>query len=152
MHVTSASRRWVLLGASAALLVALGTAQVSAGRRAASDAPALPTAVVENLVSQTPSVSADGRLVAYAGAPSSPTDQRTSTVWLKDRADGSVIELTTQPTDIRVGNSVWPVVSADGCSVTVVTEFAYDLFRDDDAGTRWDVYRQVLPLCGGIPG
>ena len=152
MHGTSTSRRWALLGAAAAVIVALGTAQAAAVRRAPAEQPGLPRAVVANIASQTPSVSGDGRLVVYAGASTTAGDPRTSTIWLTDRADGSVVELTTQPGDIRPGNSLWPVVSADGCSVTVITELAYDLFRDDDGGTRWDVYRQVLPACGGTPG
>ncbi|MEZ5256715.1 MAG: hypothetical protein R2705_07445 [Ilumatobacteraceae bacterium] len=35
----------------------------------------------------------------------------------------------------------------DGCTLVVVTELAYDVFRDDDRGTRWDTYRTVLPEC-----
>ena len=47
----------------------------------------------------------------------------------------------------RTGRSVHPAISADGCTVAVVTELAFDLFRDDDHGERWDVYRRVLPGC-----
>ena len=134
------------------MLAALGVSQATAGSSAPQAAPQLPSAVVENISSQTPTVSADGRLVVYAGAPAAVGDQRASSIWLKDRADGSVIELTEQSPDIRAGESVWPVLSADGCSVTVITELAYDLFRDDDVGSRWDVYRLLLPACGGRLG
>ena len=152
MHNTSTPRRWLLLGGAAAVLTALGVSQAAAGRPAPQSSPQLPAAAVENTASQTPSVSADGRLVVYAGAPTDAGDKRTSTTWLKDRADGSVVELTSQSPDIRPGETVWPVISADGCSVTVITELAYDLFRDDDTGARWDVYRLLLPACGGQLG
>ena len=152
MHITSAIRRWLHIGSAAAVLAALGVSQATAGSSAPQAAPQLPSAVVENISSQTPTVSADGRLVVYAGAPAAVGDQRASSIWLKDRADGSVIELTEQSPDIRAGESVWPVLSADGCSVTVITELAYDLFRDDDVGSRWDVYRLLLPACGGRLG
>lgn len=152
MHITSTSRRWLLLGGAAALLTALGVSQAAAGRPAPSRSAQLPAAIVENAASQTPSVSADGRLVVYAGVPTETGDARVSTTWLKDRADGSVVELTAQSSDIRPGESVWPVISADGCTVTVITELAYDLFRDDDTGARWDVYRVLLPACGGEMG
>ncbi len=152
MHITSIPRRWLLLAGAAAVLTALGTSQAAAGRAASPASPRLPSAAIENTASQTPSVSADGRLVVYAGAPTDSGDTRKSTTWLKDRSDGSVVELTAQSPDIRPGESVWPVISADGCSVTVITELAYDLFRDDDTGARWDVYRVLLPACGGDLG
>jgi len=152
MQRTSSLRRWVLLGSVAAVAVALGASQVAAGRRALPVPSALPAATVENVSSQTPTVSADGHLVVYAGAPAVAGDGRTSTIWLKDRTADTVTELTAPTPDIRQGNSVWPVLSSDGCSVTVVTELAYDLFRDDDTGARWDVYRLLLPACGGQPG
>ena len=44
------------------------------------------------------------------------------------------------------------MLSGDGCSIVVVTELALDVFRDDDTGLRWDVYRQRLEHCGGTPG
>ncbi|MGB8857983.1 MAG: choice-of-anchor D domain-containing protein, partial [Ilumatobacteraceae bacterium] len=149
---SSTTRRWLLLGSAAAVLTALGVTQAAAGRTASPASPVLPVAAVENADSQTPSVSADGQLVAYSGSPSTPGDERTSTVWLRNRAAHTLYELTTPTPDIRIGNSVWPVVSADGCSVTVITEMAYDLFRDDDGGSRWDVYRLLLPECGGELG
>ena len=152
MHITSTHRRWLLLGGAAAVITALGATQAAAGRTAPMAGPQLPSAVIENTASQTPSVSADGRLVVYAGAPTTPGDARVSTTWIKDRADGTVYELTGKSPDIRPGESLWPVISADGCSVTVITELAYDLFRDDDAGARWDVYRLLLPSCGGELG
>ncbi len=152
MLITSTHRRWLLLGGAAAVLTALGVSQAAAGRPAPQVAPQLPSAAVESTESQTPSVSADGRLVVYAGAPADTNDPRESTTWLKDRSDGSIYELTSQSPDIRPGESVWPVISADGCSVTVITQLAYDLFRDDDTGARWDVYRLLLPSCGGALG
>jgi len=152
MHISSTPRRWLLLGGAAAVLTALGVSQAAAVRSAPQASPQLPTAIVESTASQTPSVSADGRLVVYAGAPTGASDTRTSTTWLKDRASGSVVELTVPSPDIRPGESIWPVISADGCSVTVITELAYDLFRDENTGSRWDVYRLLLPACGGELG
>jgi len=152
MLITSTPRRWLLLGGAAAVLTALGTSQAAAGPDAPQVSPRLPLAAIENTSSQTPSVSSDGRLVVYAGAPTESGDTRESTTWLRDRSDGSVVELTAQSPDIPPGESVWPVISADGCSVTVITELAYDLFRDDDTGARWDVYRVLLPACGGELG
>jgi hypothetical protein len=108
-----------------------------------------------------PTVSDDGRWVVYEGLPVDDTVgangvPRMSTVYLRDRTPGpddlAVVELTAASDDIRSGDSVRPVISGDGCAVVVVTELAYDLFRDDDAGSRWDVYRLVLPHCGGTPG
>jgi hypothetical protein len=108
-----------------------------------------------------PTVSDDGRWVVFEGLPVDDTVgangvPRTSTVYLRDRTPGpddpAVVELTAASDDIRSGDSVRPVISGDGCAVVVVTELAYDLFRDDDAGSRWDVYRLVLPHCGGTPG
>jgi hypothetical protein len=105
-----------------------------------------------------PTVSGDGRFVAYQGLPGggdpeiAATDSRTSTVYLTDRESGSTIEVTVVPEGLRAGNSVHPVLSGDGCSIVVVTELALDVFRDDDTGLRWDVYRQRLEHCGGLPG
>ncbi len=134
------------------MLVTLGISQVAAERRAPDPVPAVPTATVEFVASQTPSVSADGRYVVYAGPPTTADDTRTSTVFLQDRMLDTVVELTAPVEGIRAGNSVWPAISADGCSVAVITEFAYDLFRDDDAGERWDTYKLELPECGGEAG
>jgi hypothetical protein len=108
-----------------------------------------------------PTVSDDGRWVVYEGLPVDDTVgangvPRTSTVYLRDRRPGpddpALVELTAVTDDIRSGDSVRPVISGDSCVVVVVTELAYDLFRDDDEGSRWDVYRLVLPHCGGTPG
>jgi hypothetical protein len=35
--------------------------------------------------------------------------------------------------------------------IAAVTEIPFDLFRDDDRDNRWDVYRLVVPECGGQP-
>ncbi len=104
------------------------------------------------------SVSGDGRFVAYQGPPGNgdpavaAVDQRTSTVYLSDRESASAVEVTVVPEGQRPGNSIHPVLSGDGCSIVVVTELALDVFRDDDTGLRWDVYRQRLEHCGGTPG
>jgi len=164
MHLqrsTYPRRRAIFVGLGV-LLTALGATQVAADRRApAQSTQQLPMAFVESVRSQTPTVSADGRWVAYSGLRESqatdPVNQsitvlQENTTWLKDRADNSLIDLSPRRAELRVGNTVWPVISGDGCTVTVVTELALDLFRDDDLGNRWDVYRLLLPHCDGEPG
>ncbi len=139
----------------------------------ASDVDARPIVLVDQAVSvdafsaiapaaqalgSSASISGDGRFVAYEGVPGggdpaiAATDPRTSTVYLTDRETATTIEITVVPQGQRSGNSIRPVLSGDGCSVVVVTELALDVFRDDDTGLRWDVYRQRLEHCGGIPG
>ena len=104
------------------------------------------------------SVSGDGRFVAFQALPGggdpavAAVDSRTSTVYLTDRETSTTVEVTVVPAGLRPGNSIHPVLSGDGCSIVVVTELALDVFRDDDTGLRWDVYRQRLEHCGGIPG
>jgi len=131
--------------------MALGVTGAKAGRQL-SASPQAPVIAVEAAAAEHPSVSADGKWVVYAGSPATADDPRTSTVWLKDREAGGVTELSPIVDGVRVGNTVMPTISGDGCAVAVVTEMAYDLFRDDDQGARWDVYRLVLPQCGGEPG
>ena len=103
-------------------------------------------------------VSGDGRFVAFEALPGAgdpavaATDSRTSTVYLTDRETSTTVEVTVVPAGLRPGNSIHPVLSGDGCSIVVVTELALDVFRDDDTGLRWDVYRQRLEHCGGAPG
>lgn len=98
-----------------------------------------------------PTVSGDGRFVVFEAAPGDG-DSRTSTVYLTDREAATTVEVTTVPEGLREGSSIHPVLSGDGCSIVVVTELALDVFRDDDTGLRWDVYRQRLEHCGGTPG
>jgi len=145
MNRLGAARRWLLLGGAAALAATVGVAHVAAEWRAAVSTSA-------PVAGQTPSVSADGRFVVYSGAPADMSDGHTSTVYLRDRLMGWVTELTKSVPGLRPGNSVMPVISADGCTVAVVTEYAFDLFRDDDNGDRWDVYTERLPSCGGTLG
>jgi Tol biopolymer transport system component len=99
------------------------------------------------------SVSGDGRFVVFQGPPADPaSDSRALTIWLTDLADGSTTDLVPRPDAVRAGTSLNASISGDGCSVVMVTEMALDVFRDDDSGRRWDVYRLVLPNCGGTPG
>ena len=153
MKRMSVSSRRLLLGGTALALAALGTSQVAAHRRAE---PAEPPLVVDEvvlpLIADMPSVSGDGHLIAYAGRPAEATDQRVRTIWLRDTVAGTVTELTPLIAGARAGESAWPVLSTDGCSVTFLTQVPFDLFRDDDGGSRWDVYRQQLPACGGTLG
>jgi hypothetical protein len=97
-------------------------------------------------------VSGDGRFVASQARPADETDPRTSTIVLTDRETGVTREMTVVPQGARSGDSVHPVLSGDGCSLVVVTQLALDVFRDDDTGDRWDVYRLRLEHCGGTPG
>ena len=87
------------------------------------------------------------RFRATVGSWSSPALRRPkatsarSTVWLRDRSNGGEIELTQPQPGARIGDSTFPVISGDGCYAAVLTEMPFDLFRDDDTGDRWDVYR-----------
>lgn len=161
MQRSSSPRRRALLLGLGVSLTALGATQVAADRRAtAQPRPQAPVAVVESVVSQTPSVSADGRWVVYAGVRelraadpvSDAVAVQENTVWLKDREHDVLIDLTPSSDSLRGGRTVWPVISGDACTLTVITELALDLFRDDDNGARWDVYRLLLPHCDGESG
>lgn len=94
-----------------------------------------------------PSISGDGRWLVYV-----TLDGERRTVVRRDLELGIDEELTPVPAGVRSGHSVQPVVSDDGCVVAVTTELPLDLFRDDDRGERWDVYRLVVPECEGTPG
>ena len=144
-------RRW--------LLAITGATVVFTGVGAFADAvgsprPAAPGRVAvmsePGVAGAHPSVSDDGRWIVYEGAPTDGTD-RTRTVWLRDAAAFAApeVELTVPATGATIGDSVRPSISGDGCVVAFVTEMAYDLFRDDDTGDRWDVYRMQLPQCEG---
>lgn len=156
-------RRWLLSAGVVAVAAGVGTfAQAAMVSRAAEgDGGSTAPAATAEVHGAHPTVSDDGRWVVFEGLPVDDTVgangvPRTSTVYLRDRTpdlgDPEIVELTTVPDTIRSGDSVRPVISGDGCAVVVVTELAYDLFRDDDAGSRWDVYRLVLPHCGGTSG
>lgn len=145
------AQRWVVAVGATAVFAAVGLSQVAAGSRAPAAPDEPPTTAPQASGTVDPAVSGDGRFVLFTGPPA-VDDGRTSTVWLRDRADESVIELTRPVPGLRLGNSVKPGISADGCVAVVVTEMAFDLFRDDDTVGRWDVYRTVLPACGGTEG
>lgn len=93
-----------------------------------------------------PTISQDGRWVVFEGT----VDGRRS-VFRTDRNNGETVELSPVPDSVRSGDTVMPRLSADGCVVVAITEIPYDLFRDDDRLERWDVYRLVVPECGGQP-
>jgi len=151
MRNLSSSRRWLLLGVTALALAGLGVSRATAQRSADVVPPVVVSEAAIPLVADMPSVSGDGRLVAYAGRPPSD-DGRVRTVWLLDRASGTRTELTPLVDGATVGESAWPVLSDDGCTVTLLTQIPFDLFRDDDGRGRWDVYQQRLPECGGVLG
>lgn len=95
---------------------------------------------------QESSISSDGRWIIYSGE----IDGRWS-VFRTDRESDSTIELSPVPQTVRAGDTIHPRFSADGCVIVAITEIAFDLFRDDDRDDRWDVYRLVVPECGGQP-
>jgi Tol biopolymer transport system component len=95
-----------------------------------------------------PSVSGDGRWVVFEGVS---TDGGRRTTYRTDRETATTVELSPLPDGLRPGDTVNPVISADGCVVVVQSELALDVFRDDDTGQRWDSYRLVVPECGGAP-
>ena len=129
----------------------------------ATDVSARPTIVLEQsgadataavsdsqqVVGSNASVSGDGRFYVAQG---DPADARTSTIYFTDRQTNVTTEITAPPAAVRPGDSIHPVISGDGCTVVILTEMALDVFRDDDLGSRWDVYRARLPQCGGQLG
>ena len=66
-----------------------------------------------------PSVSGDGHLVVSVGPAS---DGRDETVVLTDRTVDLSVDLMPMPSGLEPGGSVWPVLSTDGCTVTVLSE------------------------------
>ena len=164
--MTDRSGRRRAVVAAAGVLCAgfvLGTsavdARASVGIRDLVASGAMSAVSPEGLLSgSAASVSGDGRFIASEGLPGggdpavAAVDARTSTVYLTDRELTTTTEITVVPEGQRPGNSIHPVLSGDGCSIVVTTEMALDVFRDDDTGLRWDVYRQRLEHCGGTPG
>lgn len=170
----SRSRVWAsatgtLLGAG--LILSTSASSVSARPVVALqevDAPALPIglAAVGTTSGANASISGDGRFVVFQGepgrtvgeldvaeeSPEGADDPRASTIYLSNREDASTVELSPIPAGLRAGDSIRPVISGDGCSVVILTEMALDVFRDDDGGDRWDIYRSVLPHCEGGVG
>jgi hypothetical protein len=142
-------RRWALRSGLTVIVAAgFGTPATPSRVEARTAATTVPFSVLSPAVSSDPTVSGNGQYVVFTSAPGTD-DGRTSSIWLADRANGALTELTLPNPNVRVGNSLHPVISADGCVVVMTTETAYDLFRDDDKGSRWDVYRTTLPACGG---
>ncbi len=141
--------RWLLAITASAALATVGTTDAAAVDRLPASASQAPTVAVESQAGGNPSVSGDGRFVVYAGPAATEGEERTTTVWLRDRSNGGEVELTQPLPGARIGNSAFPVISGDGCYAAVLTEMPFDLFRDDDTGDRWDVYRLRLPNCGG---
>ncbi len=99
------------------------------------------------LADSRPSISDDGDVLITQTV----SDGR-ATVMLFDLGAQEEIELTVPPASARIGHSVMQQLSADGCTVTVMTEMALDPFRDDDTAERWDLYQLLLPACGGRLG
>ena len=149
MMATRVMGRWLLAATSSAVVAALGITHVAAQVSLPTSLAQAPTVAVESQAGTNPSVSGDGRFVVFAGPPATAGDVRTSTVWLRDRSNGGEVELTQPLPGAKIGNSTLPVISGDGCYAAVLTEMPFDLFRDDDTGDRWDVYRIKLPNCGG---
>jgi Tol biopolymer transport system component len=141
--------RWLLAATTSVAIAAVGITHASAQGALPASLAQAPTVAVESQAGANPSVSGDGRFVVYAGPPATEGDERTSTVWLRDRSNGGEVELTQPLPGARVGDSTLPVISGDGCYAAVLTEMPFDLFRDDDTDDRWDVYRIQLPNCGG---
>ncbi|MBI5090657.1 MAG: choice-of-anchor D domain-containing protein [Actinobacteria bacterium] len=131
-------------------------AHASAGPRPREEPPVVTTPPpVAEVYGAYPSVSDDGRFIVYQGKPTDGSG-RQHTIWLRDAGAPAVdgapapdVELTVPTPEAKSGESVRPTISGDGCVVAVVTQIAYDLFRDDDTGNRYDVYSMVLPHCEG---
>lgn len=113
------------------------------------DVAVVPTGVVN---ATGPSISSDGQWVVFGGTlDDSHPDAGRRSVFRVNLLTGAVSELSPLPEAAPPGDTINPRLSANGCVVAATTQVAYDLFRDDDRGERWDVYRLVMPECGGLP-
>ncbi len=129
--------------AAAALLAAV----VGAPARlvnASTSAAVLATDLVD---ARQPSLSNSGDWAVFEGMLA---DGRRS-VFRANLSSSDIVELSPVPESVRTGDTIQPRISADGCVVVAITQVAFDLFRDDDRGDRWDVYRLLVPECGGQP-
>lgn len=143
--MSTRAARAIALGVATAVVAGAALAAPGAtGVAAAGDVVVVPAEEVTDVAG--PSVSADGRWVVFAG-----TVGGRRTVYRHDRHTGETIDLSPVPESVRAGDTISPRLSADGCVVVALTEVAFDVFRDDDRGERWDVYRLVAPECGGRP-
>lgn len=133
-------------GMVASLAVAPGAPSIAVAPVALAPEVAAASLVAEITAATEPSVSSDGRWVVFSGE----ADGRT-TVFRTDRSTDTTEELSPVPSAVTSGDTVHPLLSSDGCVVVAITEIAFDLFRDNDRGDRWDIYRLVLPECGGQP-
>lgn len=133
--------------------VALMAAALGAPARSvsASGSPSVTGAVsvlsTDLVDARRPSLSNSGDWAVFEGTLA---DGRRS-VFRAHLGTAEVSELSPVPPVVPPGNTVQPRISADGCVVVAITEIAYDLFRDDDRGDRFDVYRLLVPECGGQP-
>lgn len=146
MGISRGTRRWAAVATFALTvgsIVAASPSPISAGPSPQGIVALASEAVPD---ASSPSVSADGRWIVFGG-----TDGDRRSVYRTDRETGATIELSPVPDSVDSGDTIHARLSADGCVVVAITEIAYDLFRDDDRDERWDVYRLVVPECGGQP-
>jgi len=92
--------------------------------------------------SQTPSISADGRYVAFAsfaaGLASGDTNRR-SDIYVHDRVSGATVRISVDSNGVQSsGSSYFPTISADG-RVVVFQSAANDLVTNDTNAKR-DVF------------
>lgn len=137
---TTTSRRW-----AACLVVVVAVPVTVAAHGVAADSRVAPVST-EVVDASEPSISSDGRWVVFGGLAG---ERRT--VFRTDRETGATVELSPVPGGVRDGDTIHPRLSPDGCVVAAITQIPFDLFRDDDRDERWDVYRLVVPECGGTP-
>jgi len=152
----SGARRAGLLAVTlAAALITPLIAPLDA-RVAAQDAEPVPIAATPGSVAllptgainaNSPSLTGDGRWVVFGAT----LDDGRRSAFRADLHTGAIDELSLVPAGARPGDTVHARISADGCVVVAITELAFDLFRDDDRDARWDVYRLLVPECGGQP-
>lgn len=131
---------------------ALGITALAVFPSAASAAPEPSPPTVVTREAANVSVSADGGTAVYSADAESGDAIVLLAATTADGADDDPTPLVSVADGVRGGDTVLPVISGDGCVVVAISQVAFDLFRDDDRQGRWDVYRLVLPSCGGRDG
>ncbi len=149
-RVVERARRRLARPVAVLVTAVVGVSAVAGGPSSAQTPPAPvaadPAVVAPEQIADArePSLSSDGRWVVYGAEVAGRR-----TVLRTDRSTNQTTELSSVPPGVRPGDTIHPRLSADGCVVVAVTEIPYDLFRDDDRNLRWDVYRLLVPECGG---